>query len=301
MRNENIERIGTYQGSRAWFRSTDLWVMGPARFHCATLLDAFHGKKNTKRLSEVGFEPTPSDEDQNAQLSIAMTDKDNLESGALDRSAILTCYNIRTFDDYLSKIHISIISHYNVDVLNLNPLIGRYHCIRKTILNGDRGLQFTRYIRTTNLVYNKKTFYKIRILKWCLHNFFKIQNVRIIRYRIDIFNIFNGQRSAWDQLKLNFLVNDNNKEFLKNLTNQGHNFELSNRGARQVTIHTSKHNDIQWVPPHACHNSPLLPFGLSVEINLYIRHVFTPTLTVALHSNAMSGNALILFIPFKEK
>ena len=26
------------QFSRAWFRSTDLWVMGPARFHCATLL-----------------------------------------------------------------------------------------------------------------------------------------------------------------------------------------------------------------------------------------------------------------------
>ena len=24
--------------SREWFRSTDLWVMGPARFHCATLL-----------------------------------------------------------------------------------------------------------------------------------------------------------------------------------------------------------------------------------------------------------------------
>ena len=24
--------------SRAWFRSTDFWVMGPARFHCATLL-----------------------------------------------------------------------------------------------------------------------------------------------------------------------------------------------------------------------------------------------------------------------
>ena len=24
--------------SKAWFRSTDLWVMGPARFHCATLL-----------------------------------------------------------------------------------------------------------------------------------------------------------------------------------------------------------------------------------------------------------------------
>jgi len=25
--------------SRAWFRSRDLWVMGPARFHCATLLN----------------------------------------------------------------------------------------------------------------------------------------------------------------------------------------------------------------------------------------------------------------------
>ena len=24
--------------SRTWFRSTDLWVMSPARFHCATLL-----------------------------------------------------------------------------------------------------------------------------------------------------------------------------------------------------------------------------------------------------------------------
>ena len=24
--------------SREWFRSTDLWVVGPARFHCATLL-----------------------------------------------------------------------------------------------------------------------------------------------------------------------------------------------------------------------------------------------------------------------
>ena len=26
------------KSSRAWFRSTVLWVMGPARFHCATLL-----------------------------------------------------------------------------------------------------------------------------------------------------------------------------------------------------------------------------------------------------------------------
>ena len=32
--------------SRAWFRSTDLWVMGPARFHCATLLMRVDGKNN---------------------------------------------------------------------------------------------------------------------------------------------------------------------------------------------------------------------------------------------------------------
>ncbi len=33
--------------SREWFRSTDLWVMGPARFHCATLLTRFSRVKNT--------------------------------------------------------------------------------------------------------------------------------------------------------------------------------------------------------------------------------------------------------------
>ena len=31
--------------SRAWFRSTDLWVMGPARFHCATLLFLFPARQ----------------------------------------------------------------------------------------------------------------------------------------------------------------------------------------------------------------------------------------------------------------
>ncbi len=47
------------------------------------------GKKE-KVLSEVGFEPTPSDEDQKA-LSLSVS-KVHLESGALDRSAILTLY-----------------------------------------------------------------------------------------------------------------------------------------------------------------------------------------------------------------
>ena len=31
------------EGSRGWFRSIDLWVMGPALFHCATLLTAVKG------------------------------------------------------------------------------------------------------------------------------------------------------------------------------------------------------------------------------------------------------------------
>uniref|UniRef100_A0A8C2MMC0 Histone H2A C-terminal domain-containing protein n=1 Tax=Cricetulus griseus TaxID=10029 RepID=A0A8C2MMC0_CRIGR len=32
------EKIKTDTLSRGWFRSIDLWVMGPARFRCATLL-----------------------------------------------------------------------------------------------------------------------------------------------------------------------------------------------------------------------------------------------------------------------
>ena len=39
-------------------------------------------------VSEVGFEPTPSFEDQNAHFIEAKSN--SLESGALDRSAILT-------------------------------------------------------------------------------------------------------------------------------------------------------------------------------------------------------------------
>ena len=40
-----------------------------------------------KHLSEVGFEPTPTFVDQNTPVRKSFT----LESGALDRSAILTC------------------------------------------------------------------------------------------------------------------------------------------------------------------------------------------------------------------
>jgi hypothetical protein len=49
----------------------------------------FRMQIKTKLLSEVGYEPTPSDEDQNAH-SLSMR-KVTLESGALDHSAILTC------------------------------------------------------------------------------------------------------------------------------------------------------------------------------------------------------------------
>ena len=45
-------------------------------------------KIGKRLLSEVGFEPTPSFEDQNTHFSEAKSL--SLESGALDRSAILT-------------------------------------------------------------------------------------------------------------------------------------------------------------------------------------------------------------------
>ena len=44
-----------------------------------------------KIVSDVGFEPTSSSEDQNSHLSSVPQSKVNLESGALDHSANLTC------------------------------------------------------------------------------------------------------------------------------------------------------------------------------------------------------------------
>ena len=53
-----------------------------------------------KTLSEVGFEPTPTFVDQNTPVRKSST----LESGALDRSAILTCHFVmRT--EYLYATH----------------------------------------------------------------------------------------------------------------------------------------------------------------------------------------------------
>ena len=57
---------------------------------CASLVDIYDISvifQFRKRLSEVGFEPTPTFVDQNTPVRKSST----LESGALDRSAILTC------------------------------------------------------------------------------------------------------------------------------------------------------------------------------------------------------------------
>ena len=48
----------------------------------------------TKGLSEVGFEPTPTFVDQNTHSATCLQRRFSLESGALDRSAILTTRNM---------------------------------------------------------------------------------------------------------------------------------------------------------------------------------------------------------------
>ena len=52
-----------------------------------------------KRLSEVGFEPTPTFVDQNTPVRKSST----LESGALDRSAILTCGFGKNIEDLFAR------------------------------------------------------------------------------------------------------------------------------------------------------------------------------------------------------
>ena len=54
-----------------------------------------------KRLSEVGFEPTPTFVDQNTPVRKSST----LESGALDRSAILTCELGKISKDLFTTYH----------------------------------------------------------------------------------------------------------------------------------------------------------------------------------------------------
>ena len=55
------------------------------------LLVVQFGENNRKTfVSDVGFEPTPSSEDQNSHTIPYLGTRQNLESGALDHSANLT-------------------------------------------------------------------------------------------------------------------------------------------------------------------------------------------------------------------
>ena len=56
-----------------------------------------------KTLSEVGFEPTPTFVDQNTPVRKSST----LESGALDRSAILTCQLVKN-NEALNRMHVDL-------------------------------------------------------------------------------------------------------------------------------------------------------------------------------------------------
>ena len=38
IKQKGLQGGGSYSIIRAWFRSRDLWVMGPPRFRCATLI-----------------------------------------------------------------------------------------------------------------------------------------------------------------------------------------------------------------------------------------------------------------------
>ena len=53
-------------------------------------LHAYFRELHVKSLSEVGFEPTPTFVDQNTHSATVLQRRFSLESGALDRSAILT-------------------------------------------------------------------------------------------------------------------------------------------------------------------------------------------------------------------
>ena len=57
---------------------------------CAGSNDSKAKKDEGKVLSEVGFEPTPTFVDQNTHSATYLQRRSSLESGALDRSAILT-------------------------------------------------------------------------------------------------------------------------------------------------------------------------------------------------------------------
>ena len=74
-----------------------------------------------KFVSEVGFEPTPTFVDQNTPVRKSST----LESGALDRSAILTMRLIEKIEFLLARNFISVSSPWKPLYLSIFVLISR--------------------------------------------------------------------------------------------------------------------------------------------------------------------------------
>ena len=80
--------LGVRFGGKIWVQVTFLALfLLNSDFLFLLLLQEFRSRDVVKTLSEVGFEPTPTFVDQNTPVRKSST----LESGALDRSAILTC------------------------------------------------------------------------------------------------------------------------------------------------------------------------------------------------------------------
>ena len=51
IKQKGFKSGGSYSTIRAWFRSRDLWVMGPPRFRCATLIVEYRLYQNIYSLS----------------------------------------------------------------------------------------------------------------------------------------------------------------------------------------------------------------------------------------------------------
>ena len=93
-------KVAWPSGLRRWFKapvSSEAWVRIPplptAVLFCAPAVISQIEIKAKMPLSEVGFEPTPSYEDQNTPYT-SVRGKIALESGALDHSATLTAHYI---------------------------------------------------------------------------------------------------------------------------------------------------------------------------------------------------------------
>ena len=96
-------------------------------------------------LSEVGFEPTPSFEDQKSQIREKGT---SLESGALDRSTILTCW-------YLSeRIYIFNIQKILIKIVKLLAILENEKSALKSLNFDDSKYFFSFFCENDLLMYH---------------------------------------------------------------------------------------------------------------------------------------------------